>query len=244
MNTVIIVENNREERHNLKTHLQKNKFIVFEASVGKRLYEVIENHHVDIILLNYKLPDGTALDFVKTIRDFTNAPLLITGGHAEIAQRIASLNLGADDFILKPYDINELTARIQASLRRYEPSESEQKPDIDIVALSPEVRFENWILDRNRMQAYAQDGHNCNLTPAEFKLLDLLIRSNGEVLHRDNIRKELQQFTGKKITQKSLNVKMVRLRKKLNDCARNPKIIKTIRDIGYLFDCPVFAHKN
>lgn len=243
MDTVITVENNRDERRNLRGYLQKNKFIVFEADKGKRLFEIITNHHVDLIVLNYRLPDGTALDFVKDIRTHSDAPLLITGGHAEIGQRIASLNLGADDFILKPYDMDELVARIKASLRRCEPKDILSIPRKKLVQDASKITFKDWVVDRSRMQTYSQSGHNCNLTTAEFQLLDILIKSSGEVLHRDIIKKQLQKTTGKKVSDTSLNVKILRLRKKLNDCARNPKIIKTIRDVGYLFDCSVNIKK-
>lgn len=240
--TIIIAENNDAERHNLKRHLEKESFIVFEASMAKRLIAVIENHHVDLIVLNCRLPDGLALDYLKTIRDYTNAPLLLTGGHAETGQRIASLNLGADDFILKPYDISELTARIHASLRRYNSENQNQKPTPETFCHADVIAFKNWIMDRNRMQVTDGRGINSGINPAEFKLLDILAQSHGHVVTRYDICKALSDFTHKKISNTCLNVKITRLRQKLNDCARDPEIIKTVRDVGYFFDCDVKPH--
>ncbi len=82
--TIIDAENDHEERHNLKEHFSDQGFIVLEASLGRRLLEIVKQHSVDLILLNYRLPDAVAIDFVKIIRDHTNVPVLITGGHAEM----------------------------------------------------------------------------------------------------------------------------------------------------------------
>lgn len=231
MDTVLLVEDDKFLRHTLKENLENEDFIVFEAAAGKRLTEIVRQHHVDLILLDLRLPDGNGLDFIRDIRQHTDVPVIIVSGENRKAEKLEGLETGADDYVCKPFEMDELIARIKANLRRYKGQTSNENSKEQPGAA--EIKCGPWTLDRARYQIFDPEGRPGNLTFREFRLLDILAEKTGQAVKRDDLCEALREenYTP---TPRALDVAITRIRKKIGDSGTNPEIIKTVRGVGYM----------
>tara|TARA_B100001989_G_C24544605_1_gene469905 strand:+ start:1563 stop:2279 length:717 start_codon:yes stop_codon:yes gene_type:complete len=233
MDTVLVVEDDKLIREILKSGLEKDNYIIFEAANGTRSVEIVKNHDVDLILLDLYLPDGNGLDYMKDIRQYTNVPIIILSGKNEKAVKVSGLEQGADDYVHKPFDIDELKARIKANLRRYH--EQDNMPEPRNGHYRDIVKFGHWTLDRKQYQVFDEAEKSVDLTVQEFELLNHLICNAGQILKRDELSEILRQENYMP-TPRAIDVKITRLRKKLENDAAQREIIKTIRGLGYMFN--------
>jgi DNA-binding response OmpR family regulator len=182
-------------------------------------------------LLDLRLPDGSGLDFIEKIRFRTDVPLIIVSGEHNAFKRIRGFDAGADDYVDKPFDVDELVARIRANLRRYCNISSNESA----LRNTNRVRFAGWVLERERFQIVDQSGVAGDLTTREFELLDFLIVNAGRAIQRS----ELCEAIGEKSympTPRAIDVKITRIRRKIGDNADDPQIIRTVRGVGYMFN--------
>lgn len=237
MKTLLVTEDDRLLRYVLKENLEKENFIVIEAANGARATAIAAQHRVDLILLDLRLPDGNGLDFIPGLRRSTNAPIIVVSGERDKEVRIRALTLGADDYVGKPFDIDELLARINANLRRSETTALRPGPRDSAGADGnpATVEFGNWVLDRARYQVFDRNGTSGNLTLHEFQLLDMLAAHAGKVLKRSDLCKALREH-GHILTPRAIDIKITRIRKKIGDPAGAPHIIKTVRGAGYVLE--------
>ncbi|MEZ5814454.1 MAG: response regulator transcription factor [Alphaproteobacteria bacterium] len=231
MNTLLLVEDDKMQRQMLRESLEGEDFVVLEAALGRRMLEILDHHRVDLILLDLRLPDGSGLDFIEEIRSRTDVPLIIVSGEHNAFKRICGFETGADDYVDKPFDVDELIARIRANLRRYCNIPSNE----NALQNTNRVRFAGWVLEREKFQIVDQSGVTGDLTSREFQLLDFLIANAGRAIQRS----ELCEAIGEKNyipTPRAIDVKITRIRKKIGDDAGDPQIIKTVRGVGYMFN--------
>ena len=230
METLLLVEDDKLIRQTLREVLEREGFLVVEASVGKRSVEIIQCHQIDLILLDLKLPDVDGLALVEEIRSHSDVPLLIVSGEQEIATKLNGLELGADDYIEKPFEMEELVARIRVNLRRYHAQQAPVNQNIGC----ENFQFSNWTLDMKQYQIFDENGRSGELTAQEFQILEALIMNAGCVLRRSDLCEVVREdnYTP---TARAIDVKIARIRKKIGDCGDDPHIIKTVRGVGYIF---------
>lgn len=235
MDTVLLVEDDATLRGTLKECLEQEDFIVFEAALCRRSLEILARHKVDIVLLDMRLPDGNGLDIITDIRKHTDVPLIIVSGDNQLSHRVGGFDKGADDYVHKPFDMEELIARIRANLRRYKGLTSNQNGRKIIDVDGEQVNFGEWTLDRAQFQVFDDMHRAAGLTVHEFKLLDTLVTHAGQVLKREELCDALS-VESYIPTPRAIDVKVARIRKKIGDDASNPQIIKTVHGAGYMFE--------
>lgn len=231
MDTILIVEKHKETRTLLRQTLENDETIIFEAIKGQRMLEILDQHHVDAILLDIDLPDGKGIDFIPQIRKKTNVPILIVNEHCDTEDKVHCLNSGADDFIKMPCDAPELVARLNAHLRRYNTAPLKEEPETKNFPL---IQFENWTLDRLNFIVFDENKKIVPLTHKEFLLLDCLIGQPNQVLKRQQLCDALRQ--NNYVPQgRAIDIKIARIRKKFNDNRHSDPMIKTVHGVGYIF---------
>lgn len=178
-----------------------------------------------LVLLDLNLPDGSGIDLLKSMRrQGDTRPVIILTARDQIRDRIAGLNAGADDYLVKPFEPRELVARVRSILRRY------QKAPVSEATGHTGARFAGWHFDIGRLNLCTEDGREVSLSAAEAALLQTLLKRPNKILTREQLigERDLDPFD------RSIDVRISRLRRKLEDDPQDPKIIKTVYGAGYL----------
>lgn len=231
--TILSIEDDRNLQFVIQSFLEDQGYEVLTGNNGKDLLEKIQAVRVDVILLDLMLPDGDGLNLLARLRDYTKAPVIVVSGKDDPTDKILGLEMGADDYIGKPFEMRELYARIKAVLRRVH-SEADTarehggKQDAECLSFGP------WTMDRATFSVTRNDGESANLTAAEFRLLEILLNSAGRVLSRDQLF-ELGRGQDYQSYDRAVDIHIARLRKKLGDDPKAPHFIKTVRGVGYMF---------
>lgn len=236
MDSLLIAHHDKALRQMMKDHLEKSDFVLIDAVTAERVLNIIACHTIDLIILDLFLTNITGPDFIQDIRNLTQSPIIIIADRDLKEQKLESFYYGADDYIVHPIDYDDLIARVKANIRRYKTPVQDNQQKASVSNTSAQiVEFEHWILDRNQYQLFDTD-HNCaNLTMHEFQLLNVLVEEAGHVLRRDELCRCIREDNYIP-TPRAIDVKITRIRKKINDDAHNPQIIKTIRGAGYMFN--------
>lgn len=224
-----MVEDDEFTRQTVKHSLEEDGYTIFEAANAVMLSKILEEQKVDTILLDHILPDGKGLELIPHIRQYTDAPIIIVSSKSDVIDKVLGLELGADDYVSKPIEMRELSARVKANIRRYKAS----NPSIEVTPVC--VKFGKWTMDCSRYQIFDETAHPGDLTVKEFQILEALIRSAGRVLSREYLFTTVRDGNSD-VTDRAVDVQITRIRKKIGDCAKAPQIIKTVRGIGYMFE--------
>ena len=226
---LLVVDDDPELRKLIEAYLMKNGFIVntVESSVG--MDEFLATNDVDLLILDLMLPGEHGLAIAKRLKKKKDLPIIIVSAQGEDIDRIVGLEIGADDYLPKPFNPRELLARIRAVLRRSSGKLEEKEIE------SSRLVFNDFELDLNA-HSLSRGGEKVSLTSGEFDLLALLAANPNRVLHRDTI---LDKLTGAERSpfDRSIDVRVTRLRGKLEFDPSKPELIKTIWGKGYMF-CP------
>ena len=226
---LLVVDDDPELRELTRAYLMKNGFIVntVESSVG--MDEFLATNDVDLLILDLMLPGEHGLAIAKRLKKKKDLPIIIVSAQGEDIDRIVGLEIGADDYLAKPFNPRELLARIRAVLRRSSGKLEEKETE------SSRLVFNDFELDLNA-HSLSRGGEKVSLTSGEFDLLALLAANPNRVLHRDTI---LDKLTGAERSpfDRSIDVRVTRLRGKLEFDPSKPELIKTIWGKGYMF-CP------
>ena len=226
---LLVVDDDPELRELTQAYLMKNGFIVntVESSVG--MDEFLATNDVDLLILDLMLPGEHGLAIAKRLKKKKDLPIIIVSAQGEDIDRIVGLEIGADDYLPKPFNPRELLARIRAVLRRSSGKLEEKEIE------SSRLVFNDFELDLNA-HSLSRGGEKVSLTSGEFDLLALLAANPNRVLHRDTI---LDRLTGAERSpfDRSIDVRVTRLRGKLEFDPSKPELIKTIWGKGYMF-CP------
>lgn len=231
--TILSIEDDHNLQFVVQSFLEDQGYEVLTGSNGKDLLEKIQAVHVDVILLDLVLPDGDGLNLMTRIRHYTKAPVIVVSGKDDPTDKILGLEMGADDYIGKPFEMRELYARIKAVLRRIN-NEADAARDPVSKQDAERLSFGPWIMDRATFSVTNNDGESANLTTAEFKLLEILLNSSGRALSRDQLF-ELGRGQDYQSYDRAVDIHIARLRKKLGDDPKTPRLIKTVRGVGYMF---------
>ena len=220
----------------MREYLGQNDFRVSAVSTGKQMLEVIGSEAIDLLLLDLRLPGEDGLRLARTIRESSKMPIVILTGQLDEADRVMGLELGADDYVTKPFSPRELLARIRAVLRRSQMEVAAPGRDETLRA----YRFEGWELNVRRHRLQSPEGRRVEISRGEFSLLCAFLSSPQRILTRDQLL-ELSRLHSTEVYDRSIDVQIMRLRRKIEADPSQPKFIRTERGVGYYFDAPVKA---
>lgn len=233
--TVLAVDDDVNLQEVMRHYLEQAGYQYLAAHNGKELAQTLDNAQPDIILLDVIMPEDDGLALLSMIRSKTKAAIIMISGRDAAVDRIVGLEMGADDYLTKPFELRELSARIKAVLRRgtQEGSAANDTKDT-LLAKANRILFNGWILDRLQYQVFGEDGKTAELTSGEFKLLEALVTAPNRVLSREQLF-ELTRPGDFDAFDRAIDIQIGRIRKKINDDPRSPVLLKTIRGVGYLF---------
>ena len=231
--TVLIVEDEKSIVDILRFNLQKEGFDTLEAFDGQTGLDLVMEKAPDLVLLDLMLPVLNGFEVCRTIRDRgINTPVLIITAREAENDKIMGLELGADDYITKPFSVRELMARVKANVRR-----AERMPQPAQEAPSQILELGRIRIDRNASLA-TKDGANLELTQREFELLTYLASNQGKVFSRQELMERVWNYAGYVGDVRGVDVAVRRLREKVVDNPATPRYIITRRGVGYLFERP------
>ncbi|KAF0813959.1 Transcriptional regulatory protein OmpR [Andreprevotia sp. IGB-42] len=234
MRKILIVDDDQKTRTLLKTYLEKNQYEVKLAHDGASFMAEFERYQDDLslVILDVMLPDTDGFALCGTVRKRSAVPIIMLTANADDTDRIVGLELGADDYIAKPYNPRELLARIKAIHRRMGGENSNTAPR--------HYRFNGFSLDTLERTLTDPGGETVKLTGLDFQLLRYFVEHPGEVLDRTVLAEETR---GRDLgpLDRSLDVQVSRLRQRLLDDGKQPALIKTVRGTGYVFSAEVVA---
>jgi two-component system OmpR family response regulator len=230
---ILIVDDDAEIRDLLAHFLSRHGFSTSTAADGQAMRKVMQSESIDLLVLDLMLPGEDGLSLCRSLRKQDSPPIIMLTAMGEDNDRIIGLEVGADDYISKPFNPRELLARIRAVLRRA--GDGGQRP-----SASKTLTFEGWELDLGRRELRRENGTLVTLTSGEFDLLLALAERSQEILSRDFL---LDRTKGRDANpmDRSIDVQLSRLRRKIERDPSNPEIIKTVRGGGYRFCLPVSA---
>lgn len=231
----LLVDDDREIRELLARYLEKFGIRCNTVADGQAMREQLAMARVDIILLDLMLPGEDGLSLLRTLRsgEDSQIPVLMLTARGEFTDRIIGLELGADDYVVKPFDTRELVARIQTIMRR---SPASQRQIVN--KNGDNILFHHWRLNCHLRQLYTPKNIVIPLSNAEYRLLLAFIERPGRVLSRDQLM-DIARGKSAEAYDRSIDLLVSRLRQKLDDNPRQPAILKTIRGEGYMFQPPL-----
>jgi len=223
---ILIVDDDFEITDLLSTYLCQNGFQVSTAYNGTEMTSALEVESINLIVLDIMMPGEDGFSLCKNLRSTSKTPIIMLTASSEETDRIIGLELGADDYVNKPFNPRELLARIKAVLRRT----GDKDPD---VAKSQRVRFSDWTLDLLQRKLIHPSGEECALSGADFDLLHFFILHPGQVINREALFKQIK---GRDLNpyDRSIDVQISRLRQKLELGSEHNQLIKTVRGQGYI----------
>lgn len=234
--TVLTVDDDENLQTVLSHYLESEGYGVVCAHNGQDLKDKLQVSKPNVVLLDLVLPDTDGFSLLGYIRSQYAYPVIVVSGKSDTTEKVVCLEMGADDYMTKPFELRELSARIKAVLRRAaEREQAAGKPsNTNAPGDDSNAAFGPWVLNRAKMQVYDDAGRSADLTTGEFKLLDTLIKAGGRVLSREflfDVTREADYDS----YDRAVDIQIGRLRKKLGDDPKESLYIKTVRGAGYMF---------
>jgi DNA-binding response OmpR family regulator len=219
---VLIVEDDHSIATLLRLSLRREGYEVRNCETGKRALELIRGWRPDLVLLDLGLPDADGRDVARQVRQASDVPLVMVSARGESYDKVTGLELGADDYVVKPFDLPELMSRIRAVLRRCQVRDSGQ---------TSRLQHGSLLLDLDERKAFA-DGTEVRLSNKEFDILQALMERAGKVVRRGELASAVWGSSSDEVG-KSMDVHVSWLRNKLGDNPRKPRYIETLRSVGF-----------
>lgn len=223
MKTILIIDDDQDLTSRLKQYFAQFELELLCANTPSAGLALLSSQPIDALLLDVMLPEKDGFTICREVRAQSDIPILMLTARGELTDRVLGLEIGADDYLPKPFEPRELVARIEVLLRRNKVTQSFEK----------NLYFDGLTIDLEQHQV-TLDNELINLTGMEFRLLHLLAKNAGRVYNRDEILNELRGIDAD-IYSRSIDILLSRLRQKLNDDVNAPKYIKTLRSVGYCF---------
>ncbi len=227
---VLVVEDDGEMRSLVARLLRDASMLVSTARDGREMWDVLERPSgpPDLVLLDVMLPGATGLDLLRRLRERSRVPVLMLTARGEEMDRVLGLELGADDYVAKPFAPRELVARVRALLRRAAPADARPDPR------SRRLSFAGWMLDTARRELTSPDGAAVDLSGAEYDLLLAFLEHPQRILSREQLLEVGKRRAGADPFDRTIDVQVSRLRRKIEPEPDSPSLIKTVRGAGYV----------
>lgn len=231
---VLVVDDDRPTREMLVEALDTHGFRALQAEDGASMRRELEREAPDIVLLDIRLPGEDGLSLARYLRERFDVGIIMVTGSGDVIDRIVGLEIGADDYVAKPFDPRELLARVKSVLRRIQARPEPAAATVDAADEPRRVPFGRCTLDLDAHRMFDADGSEVVVTHMEFDLLRVLHEHAGKALSRDQIltltrNREWEPFD------RSIDIRIARLRRKVEADPENPRAIRTVRGVGYMF---------
>ena len=236
--TILVVEDDAQIRKLLRNVMEDEGFAVLEAETAAQALKAIEAAPISLITLDIHLGADNGLELARAIRSVSNVPIIMVTGKDDVIDRVVGLEVGADDYIVKPFHIREVVARIRSVLRRAAAPSDAPAPAVMEQSALGRFCFDGMTAVPDRLELLDRAGADCKLTSGDFKLLTVFLERPKRVLSRD----QLMDLTGGlewSPMDRTIDNQVARLRKKIERDSSEPRLIKTVRGIGYTFACEV-----
>jgi two-component system OmpR family response regulator len=227
---ILVVDDQKEICEVVQEYLSGEGYQVTAANDGTNMRRVMAQHPIDLVILDLMLPGEDGLSIARILRQESNVGIIILTGRGETVDRIIGLEMGADDYLPKPFHLRELLARVKSVLRRVSARTTEAAP----AGNRSKARFSGWNLDLSTRELVSPAGSEVRLTTGEFDLLAAFVNNANQVLSRDRLL-DLARNREAGPFDRTIDVQVGRLRRKLEDDPQRPTMIKTVRGTGYIF---------
>jgi len=229
---ILVVDDDREIRDLLSRFLVKHGLRVTSAKDGVEMMKVLDGAAIDLVVLDLMMPGEDGLSLCRRLRSTSSLPVIMLTAMGEDTDRIVGLEMGADDYLPKPFNPRELLARIKAVLRRAQAAAS------PTAAAGEALRFEGWTLEIGSRRLLNPAGEEVALSTGEWELLHAFVTHPRRVLSRDQLL-DLARGRSAVPFDRSIDIQVMRLRRKVEDDPRDPHLIKTVRGGGYMFSAEI-----
>jgi DNA-binding response OmpR family regulator len=232
---ILAIDDDPAMRKLVAEYLRENDLRVTAVATGTEMEQMLAQHAIDLVVLDLRLAAEDGMQLARKLREESKVPIIIVTGKQEEADRVMGLELGADDYVTKPFSPRELLARIRAVLRRYQtarevlPAQGEKRRA---------YRFAGWELNLGSRRLTSPHGSRVELTHGEFNLLHAFCAAPQRVLSREQLL-DLSRLYGAEVYDRSIDVQVLRLRRKIEPNPAQPQYIKTERGTGYVFSVAV-----
>jgi DNA-binding response OmpR family regulator len=227
-NSLLVVDDERDVRETLREYFELNGFDVHAAADGSSMRSVMKQRDIDIVLMDVNLPGEDGLSLTRELRSAHNVGIIMVTAMGQTVDRIVGLEMGADDYIAKPFELREVLARVKSVLRRMT-----QPATAPAVALST-VKMGSCTLDLAGHRLYDAKGVEIPVTSMEFDLLEAFAAAPDRVLTREQLL-ELAHNPNADVFDRSIDLRIARVRRKIETDVAHPQVIKTVRGAGYIF---------
>lgn len=226
---ILIAEDDKDISEIVTVYLESSGYRVSSASDGEAAYTIFEQEEIDLAILDIMMPRLDGYGLIQRIRQSSSIPIIVLSAKDEDADKILGLNIGADDYITKPFNPLEIIARVNAALRRYHQSGPVKEASSSLQVGALRLDMEKMVLEK--------DGHPIRLTGMEYKLLQILMMSPGTIFTRQQLYERVsgEYFDSDDTT---MMVHISNLREKIERDSKHPDYIKTVRGLGYKFEAP------
>ncbi|HSY06058.1 MAG TPA: response regulator [Steroidobacteraceae bacterium] len=231
---ILVVDDDPQIRALLEEYLQENGLRVSVVASGAQMSQILADEAIDLVILDLRLAGEDGMSIARTLRESSAIPIVMLTGVRDEADRVMGLELGADDYLTKPFSPRELLARIRTVLRRTKGAALSQARERKVRA----YRFAEFELNLRTRRLKQRDGRPIDLTNGEFNLLAALLGAPQRVLTRDQLL-ETSRVYDNEVYDRSIDVQVARLRRKIEADPAQPRFIVTERGVGYTFDCAV-----
>ena len=231
---ILVVDDDPQIRSLLDEYLTENGMRVSTASSGRDMMQILEDETIDLVILDLRLNDEDGMSLARSLRARLAVSVIMLTGVRDEADRVMGLELGADDYVTKPFSPRELLARIRTVLRRAKSAAAEAAPRREIRA----YRFGGFELNLRTRRLKRQDGRSINLTNGELNLLAALLAAPERILTRDQLL-EASRVYDNEVYDRAIDIQVLRLRRKIEEDPAHPRYIVTERGVGYVFSAPV-----
>jgi two-component system phosphate regulon response regulator OmpR len=232
---ILVVDDDPRVRQMLSRYLEEEGFDVAQASTGAEMRDALARSRTDLVLLDLVLPGEDGLLLAREIREQSGRiGIIMITGRSDMVDTVVGLEVGADDYIAKPFHLREVLARIKSVLRRLQPPSGEAAPGPGEPHGGEALRFDGWRIDFDRREVRRPDGAEVPLTSGEFDLLAIFARHPGRVLTRDMLM-DLTRGRQWEVFDRAIDAQVARLRRKIETDPKAPAIIKSVRGVGYVF---------
>ncbi|MGF6177663.1 response regulator [Ensifer sp. 4252] len=227
---VLVVDDDERIRQMLDRYLQDEGFRVSVAGDGRAMRDCLARGGIDVVLLDVVLPDADGFALARDLRARSDIPFIMLTGRNDVVDRVVGLELGADDYISKPFHLRELLARIKVALRRRLPVGGGRTE----VQEEEVFCFDGYRLDLARRELLSRAGEEIRLTTGEFDMLCVFVKHAGRVMARE-ILMDLTRSRNLEAFDRTIDAQVARLRRKIEENPANPSLIKSVRGVGYVF---------
>ncbi|MEC0212130.1 response regulator transcription factor [Paenibacillus ehimensis] len=236
MSRVLLVEDDQSIADMISIYLSEENYTVYCAADGKQGKELFSQHEPDVVILDLMLPDTNGIELCKHFRTVSNVPIMIVSAKSEVSERVNALMIGADDYLCKPFSMRELAARTSALLRRSALNQTFKPASADPVPTDTK----DIVLDLEKRGIYLH-GQAVETTYSEFEIMKNFWLHPGKVFSREELLNKIRGIDSF-VTERSVDVHITNLRKKIEADPKEPKYIKTVWGVGYKFEMPTRAN--